>query len=238
MSLVKLAGTYEGFVQICSGFGGYHPGSTNLQLSFLQELSAKARHTLEAKDAARSVWKKVTNEREIAFTGLKKLVSAVLYALAASGASEQTMKDARVFLRQIFGRRKSREPIPSGNTTTEPVIKARPAQSGGYEAWTNQFSQLVEMVGKETNYQPNEPHLTVAGLKDMMTRLQQLNTIVKNAQADFFHARVALHEVFYGKTNSIVATARAAKMYLRSVYGLNSNEYSQVRKIYFHKSKI
>jgi hypothetical protein len=237
MSNVKTAGKYEGFVKICSGFGGYHPGSPNLQLSALQELSAKARHALEEKDAARSAWKKATNEREIAFAGLKKLVSAVLYALAASGASEQAMKDARVFLRQISGRRKSREPIPS-EKAAGPVIKARPALSGGFEVWTNHLSQLVEMLSQETSYQPNEPHLSVAGLKDLVTRLQQHNTSVKNAQANFFHARVALHEVFYGETNSIVATARAVKKYLRSVYGLNSNEYSQVRKIIFNKPKI
>ncbi len=237
MSHVKIAGKYEGFVKICSGFGGYHPGSTNLQLSFLQELSAKARHTLEAKDAARSVWKKVTNEREIAFTGLKKLVSAVLYALAASGASEPTMKDARVFFRQISGRRKSRSPIPSVQATTA-VEKERPSQPGGYEDLANHFSQLVEMVSQETSYQPNEPHLAVSGLREKVIQLHLQNTIVKEAKANFFHARVALHEVFYGEKNSIVATARAVKKYLRSVYGLNSNEYSQVRKIKFNKTKI
>jgi hypothetical protein len=237
MSHVKIAGTYEGFVKICSGFGGYHPGSTNLQLNALQELSVKARQTLEQKDVARSVLNKVTNQREIAFTSFKKRVSAVLFALDASGASEQAMKDARVFFRQIKGRTKSREPLPSG-AAAEPVIKVRAARSGGYEAWVNQFSQLVEMVSQETSYQPNEPHLTVAALRELVVELQGHNTSVKEAQAGFFHARVALHEVFYGETNSIVATTRAAKKYLRSVYGLNSNEYSQVRKINFRKLKI
>jgi hypothetical protein len=209
----------------------------NLQLSALQELSAKAQQILEQKDVARSTLNKVTNEREIAFASLKKLVSAVLFALDASGASEQTMKDARVFLRQVNGRSKSREPLPSG-ATAEPVIKSRPVRSGGYEAMANQFSQLVELVSQEPSYQPNEPHLAVAALREVLTQLQLHNTNVKAARADFFHARVALQEVYYGETNSIVETGRAAKKYLRSVYGLNSNEYSQVRKIKFNKTKI
>jgi len=237
MSHVKIAGTYEGFVNICSGFRGYHPGSPNLQIAALQELSAKARQSMEAKDAARSAWNKATNQREIAFASLNKLVSAVLFALAASGASEQTMKDARVFLRQISGRRKSRGPIPSEQAMAT-VEKERPSQPGGYEDKTNHFSQLVEMVSQETAYQPNEPHLTVNGLREKVTQLHLHNAIVKQARADFFHARVALHEVFYGEKDSIVATARTAKKYLRSVYGLNSNEYSQVRKIKFNKLKI
>jgi hypothetical protein len=237
MSHSKIAGTYEGFVKICSGFRGYHPGSTNLQLPALQELAVQARQSLEAKDAARSALNKVTNEREIAFASLNKLVPAVLFALDASGASEQTMKDARVFLRQIFGRRKGRPPLPSG-ALAEPVIKPRAVRSSGYEEKVNQFSQLVEMVSQVPSYQPNEPHLTVAALKELVTQLQGHNTTVKAVKADFFHARVALHEVYYGENHSIMVTGRAAKKYLRSVYGLNSNEYSQVRKIYFNNSKI
>jgi hypothetical protein len=237
MSHSKIAGTYEGFVKICSGFRGYHPGSTNLQLSALQELAVQARQSLEAKDATRSVWNRATNQREIAFASLKKLVSAVLFALAASGASEQTMKDARVFLRQISGRRKSRGPIPSEKATAT-VEKERPSQPVGFEHLTNQFSQLVEMVSQEAAYQPNEPHLAVSGLQELVNQLHLHNDNVKKARADFFHARVTLYEVYYGEKHSIVATGRAAKKYLRSVYGLNSNEYSQVRKINFKKSKI
>lgn len=237
MSHVKIAGTYEGFVKICSGFRGYHPGSTNLQLPALQELAVQARQSLEAKDAARSALNRATNQREIAFTSLNKLVSAVLFALAASGASEQTMKDARVFLRQISGRRKSRGPIPSEQDAAK-VEKERPAQPGGFEHLTYHFSQLVEMVSQEATYHPNEPHLTVSGLQEMVTQLHFHNDNVKKVRADFFHARVALHEVYYGEKHSIMATGRAAKKYLRAVYGLNSNEYSQVRKIKFNKSKI
>jgi hypothetical protein len=237
MSNVKTAGTYEGFVKICSGFRGYHPGSTNLQITALQELAARARQSLEAKDAARASWSRATNEREIAFADLKKLASAVLFALAASGASEPTMKDARLFLRLITGRRKNRASISSAQDSAT-VEKERPSQPGGYESMTNQFSQLVEMVSQEATYQPNEPHLTVGGLQEKLFRLRQENDHVKEARATYFHARVALHEVFYGEKNSIVAIARAVKKYLRSVYGLNSNEYSQVRKIQFERPKM
>jgi hypothetical protein len=209
----------------------------NLQLSALQELSVKARHVLEEKDVARSAWKKVTNQREIAFASLNKLVSAVLFALAASGASEPTMKDVRAFLRQISGRRKSRLPMPSAQATAT-VVKERPSQPGGYEDLTYHFSQLVELVSQQATYQPNEPHLTVNSLREKVIQLHLENDNVKKARADYFHARVALHEVFYGEKDSIVATARTVKKYLRSVYGLNSNEYSQVRKIKFYKPKM
>ncbi|HPW63883.1 MAG TPA: hypothetical protein PLJ13_16420 [Cyclobacteriaceae bacterium] len=234
MSTIKTVGSYEGFVELCSGYRGYNPGSPNLTVSALRELSVKARQTLEAFNVAKSEMSRVTNDREIAFAGLPKLVSGISFALAASGASEQTMKDVRAFLRQMTSRKKSRDPIPSGQST-EPESN-RPFSQRGYEAMTNHFAQLVQLVSLEPKYQPNEAHLTLAGLQEAVSNLRSLNQAVNDARATLSHARLALRQVISGEVNSVVTTARAAKKYLRSVYGLNSNEYSQVREIKFNKT--
>jgi hypothetical protein len=236
MSTIKTVGSYEGFVELCSGYRGYNPGSPNLTVSALRELSGKARASIEAFNVAKSEMNRVTNDREIAFDSLPKLVSGISFALAASGASEQTMKDVRAFLRQMSSRKKSRDPIPSGQST-EPESN-RPFSQRGYEAMTNHVAQLVQLVSLEPKYQPNEAHLTVAGLQETVSKLRSLNKAVMDARATLSHTRLALHQVFYGEVNSVVTTARAAKKYLRSVYGLNSNEYSQVRKIKFQKTSI
>lgn len=110
MSTIKTVGSYEGFVELCSGYRGYNPGSPNLTVSALRELSGKARASIEAFNVAKSEMNRVTNDREIAFDSLPKLVSGISFALAASGASEQTMKDVRAFLRQMSSRKKSRDP--------------------------------------------------------------------------------------------------------------------------------
>ncbi len=237
MSTIKTAGSYEGFVELCSGYGGYNPGSPNLTVSALRELSVKARQSIEAFNVAKSEMSRATNDREIAFAGLPKLVSGISFALAALGASEQTMKDARVFLRQMSSRKKSRDPIASGQST-EPVEGNRPFSQRGYEAMTNHFAQLVQLVSLEPKYHPNEAHLARVGLHETVSKLRGLNQAVNDARANFRHTRLALHQIFYGEANSVVSTARAAKKYLRSVYGLNSNEYSQVLKIKFKKTSI
>lgn len=237
MSHVKTVGTYEGFVQLCSGYGGYNPGSPNLTLPALQELSVKARQALQDLAVAKSAMSQATNDREIAFNRLPKLVSAVSFALVSYGASDQTMKDIRVFLRQMSSRKKFRDPIPSDQSTA-PVKANRPFSQRGYEAMANHFAQLVQLVSQEASYQPKEPHLTVEGLRGMVSTLHSLNTSVNEARATYSHARLHVFEVLYGEKNSLVSTARTAKMYLRSVYGLNSNEFSQVRKIRFRKETI
>ena len=141
---VKTVAAFEEFMGFCSGYGGsYNPGLPNLKLSALNELAVKARQALEDVNVAKSAWNIATNNREIAFAGLPKSVSSITYALAASGASEQTMKDARVILRQMTGRRKSREPIASGETT-KPREKGRSFSQRGYESMTNHFARLVQ----------------------------------------------------------------------------------------------
>lgn len=237
MSHVKTVGKYEGFVQLCSGYGGYNPGSSNLTLPVLQELSVKARQALADLAVAKSAMSQATNHREIAFIGLPKLVSAVSSALASYGASEQTKKDIRVFLRQMSSRKKFRDPIPSDQSTA-PVKANRPFSQRGYEAMTNHFAQLVQLVSQEASYQPKEEHLTVESLRKMVSTLHSLNTSVNEARAAYSHARLHVFEVLYGERNSLVSTARAVKFYLRSVYGLNSNEYSQVRKMQFTKTRM
>jgi hypothetical protein len=234
MSTIKTVGSYEGFVELCSGYGGYNPGSPNLTVSALRELAGRARESIEAFNVAKSEMNRVTNDREIAFVSLPKLVSGISFALAASGASEQTMKDVRAFLRQMSSRKKSRDPIPSDQSTGPE--SNRPFSQRGYEAMTNHVAQLVQLVSLEPKYQPNEAHLTIAGLQETVSKLHSLNRAVNDARATLSHARLALRQVISGEVNSVVTTARAAKKYLRSVYGLNSNEYSQVRKVQFNKT--
>ena len=238
MTNVKTVAAFEEFIGFCSGYGGsYNPGLPNLKLSALNELAVKARQALEDVNVAKSAWNIATNNREIAFAGLPKSVSSITYALAASGASEQTMKDARVILRQMTGRRKSREPIASGETT-KPREKGRSFSQRGYESVTNHFARLVQMLRDEPLYQPTEYFLSLQSLDQQVSKLHSLNTVVTDARVTFSNARVALHQMYYEDAHSVVATARSGKKYVRAIFGLNSIQYNQVKKIYFTKTKI
>ena len=238
MTNVKTVAAFEEFTGFCSGYGGsYNPGLPNLKLSALNELAVKARQALEDVNVAKSALNIATNNREIAFAGLPKSVSSMTYALAASGASEQTMKDARMILRQMTSRRKSREPIASGEATA-PLEKGRSFSQRGYESMTDHFARLIQMLRDEPLYQPTENFLSVAGMNEQVLKLRSLNAAVTDARVGFSNARVALHQIYYGEANSIVSTGRSAKKYVRAIFGLNSSQYRQVKKIKFTKTKI
>jgi len=238
MTNVKTAAAFEGFIGFCSGYGGsYNPGLPNLKLSALNELAAKARQALEEMNVAKSAMKIAINNREMAFAGLPKLVSSIIFALAASSASEPTMKDARAIVRQMTGRRKYRPPVASGEATS-PAEKGRSLSQLGYESMTDHFARLVQFLRDEPLYQPAEMYLSLEGLAEQLSKLRALNTAVKDARVAFSNARVALMQLYYGDTHSVVATARSAKMYVRAIFGLSSMEYQQVRNIHFTKPRF
>ena len=176
-------------------------------------------------------FKTLTGAIEIIFN------NPITFTLAASGASEQTMKDARVLLRQMTSRRKNREPIPSGESL-EPAEKGRPFSQRGFESMTNHFAQLVQLISNEPLYQPTEYHLSVTGLIEHVSKLRSHNTTVKEARVTLSHSRLALYQIYYGDVNSVVVAARSAKKYIRAIFGLYSSQYRQVKKFNFAKTKI
>lgn len=237
MSHVKNAAAFEKFIGFCSGYGGsYNPGLPNLKLSSLQEMASKARQVLEDVNVAKSALDNTTNNREIAFAGLPKLASSVIFTLASMGASEQTLKDARIYLRLITGRKLGRDPIPSESTSAL-AKKTKSTSQGGYVSKVFHLERLVQVVSELPTYAPNEPVLTVEGLTSTIATLKQLNAQVKDEQVALSNARVGLREVFYGN-HSVVETARSGKKYVRAIFGLNSAQYGQVKKIEFTKPSV
>lgn len=235
MSHVKNVAAFEEFVGYCSGYGGsYNPGLPNLKVSALQELAVKARKALDEVTVAKSALNNATNSREIAFADVPRLASSILFTMASLGASEQALKDARVFLRLLTSRTRTRQPVPS-----EQAVAIRKENHGqrGFTSMVYHLERLVQTASDEPVYKPNEPGLTPEGLRNTTAALAKLNAEVSAAKVAWNNARVAMHSIYYGE-QSLLETGRNGKKYLRAIYGLNSNEYAQVKKIKFTKVKM
>jgi hypothetical protein len=232
MSTIKNAAVFEQFIAYCSGYGGsYNPGLPNLTLSALNELMAKAKQSYEDMNVAKSSLNIATNSREIAFGRLPKLVSAVIFTLASSGASEQTLKDARVFFRQMTSRKlKSRGPVASEAAEEKPD-RERSYSQRSYVSMVGHFAQLVQIATDEPLYKPNEVHLTIAGLNETLESLRSLNKQVTDAKVTWGNAAVILRRVYYGREQSLYSTSLALKKYVRGAFGLQSEEYQQIIKL-------
>jgi hypothetical protein len=240
MSHIKNVEAFEKLIGICSGYGGYNPGKTNLTIQSLTNKLINAKQAVDDANGAKSNYDKESNNREVVFGALGKLASSIVFTLASSGASEQTLKDARYWLRQLSGRRREMPvtiPAAAVNNTAEvtPIVHRSPQTS--YANKADQFANLLKLVSAEPGYQPNEPALQLSGLNQTLENLQQMNSTVIAAQANYNAKRVARNKTLY-VDDSIMKTTRSVKKYARAAFGLHSSEYRTIGKIRFTKPRI
>jgi hypothetical protein len=236
MSNVKNVEAFEKLVGICSGYGGYNPGSPNLTIPSLTNLLADAKQAQDDANVTKLTFAKESNEREIAFDALPKLASSIVYTLMASGASEQTLVDARFFLRQITGRKRSSKTAPVAEATKETAgeVKISRSPQASFVTKADHFGNLVKLVSAQPNYAPNEPELQVPSLAGKLAQIQQLNSSVIVARSNWSNKKIARDKKLYAD-NSLIKTGRSVQKYVRAIYGLNSAEYKGIGKLSFTK---
>ena len=237
MTNVNTMQSFEKLIGICTGYGGkYNPGRQNLRIESMSNQLEEVRQALEQVKAARTAYDNQVNRRKQKFDQLPRLVSSVMRTLEASGASPEKLDDARQFVRMISGRASaSRPPVPSDQA--QEVKTRRSTQPLGYVNLADSFSKFVQAVSTEPLYQPQEPELSPGGLLALWQELTQLNSYVMQARNQWKNSCIARNFVMYKKPMSMTETANAVKKYVRAIYGLDSEQYGQVKSLNFIKLK-
>ena len=238
MSHAKNVETYSRLVEFCTGYGGnYNPGQQNLKLNAMRAMLEKAQSSLQDVSLKRLDYKRVTNEREIAFADLSKLTSRIVLYLSTSGVPDQTVDDARFYARLIGGSVRKREPIPSGEADEKPLT-TRSLTQRSYVALKDHFTQLVELIKKEPAYQPNEEDLQLASLEAKVDELKTVTANVNKAKAEWSNALIYRNRLMYKGRESLVNHGATVKRYVRSVFGNTSAQSVQMAELSFTKRKV
>ncbi|MEP2670428.1 MAG: hypothetical protein ABJH04_15605 [Cyclobacteriaceae bacterium] len=237
MTHVKNVETFEKLLGFCSGYGDkYNPGLPKLQLDALSVLLVNARQALASVKANKTEYNFMTNDREELFRNMPRLAASVILTLAASGAKEETLDDARVFFRLMTGRR-AKARIPLASTEEEKEKRSKFAQLS-YISKADHFARLVQTISVAPNYTANEPELSVAGLKSILKKMNSLNSGVAKVEVALSNARISRNELLYTSDTAIYNTAASVKKYVRAIFGLNSEQYRQIKSLRFTKPKI
>jgi len=233
MTNVKTMQAFEKLLGVCTGYGGkYNPGRPNLRIESMSNQLEEVRQAMEQVKAARTAYDNQINRRKQRFHQLPRLVSSVMRTLEASGASAEKLEDARQYARMIRGKPStSRPPVPS--EPAQEVKAKRSILQLAYVSMADSFSKLVQAVSSEPLYQPLEPEWKPDGLLAQWQELTQLNSSVELARTQWQASCIARNFVMYKKPMSMYETARAVKKYVRAVYGLDSEQYAQVKSIDF-----
>jgi hypothetical protein len=239
----KNVATFEDLISFCIAYGAiYNPANVNITITGLQAKHAAAVADLQAVKAAKTGLDNATNAREILFKDFRKFATRIISALAAFSPAPQTLADAKSVNYKIQGRRakvKKKVLPPDTSSTTgtpdEPADNSISVSQQSYDALIDHFAKLIQTMGQEPLYAPNEAELSIAGLNAYLAQMQSLNTAVINATTTVSNARIARDKTLYKKGVGLVFCADEVKLYIKSIFGAGSPEYKQVAKLKFRK---
>ena len=233
----KNVATFEDLISFCNGYGGsYNPSKAILQIGNLTTLHSNAEASITGVTNAKNAFAVATNQRQTAFDPLKKLCTRIVNALDATDATDKLVKDAKTINNKIQGKRadaKATKPKAADSEAAEDKTISVSQQS--YDALIDNFGKLIDLVGTEPTYTPNETELQISTLQTNLGSLKATNTAVINAYTNYSNARITRNNILYGQTSGLVDVALEVKKYVKSVFGATSPQYKQVSKLEFKK---
>ena len=232
----KNVANFQDLIAFCTGFGTiYNPTKTALKLPQLNTLYTSANTALADVVAKNTAYNNAVNARIIAFDGLRILSTRIISALQTTDATKEKIADAKSFNRKIQGQRATKINTPIDENTPAPNTISSSHQS--YDQLIQHFAGLISVLQSEPSYIPNENDLKIATLTAKLTDITAKNTALATAFTAISNARIARDKVLYKETTGLVDTAKAVKLYIKSIFGARSAEYAQVSVIEFKKVK-
>lgn len=246
----KNVANFEDLVARCISYGSiYNPFRPELQVAGLQQLLSEARMALDQLIDAVTTENNAINQRANLFKDLPSFVTRIVNALAAGGAKQKTLEDAKGIQRKITGKRASKkeenkEAAPEGEKTgslsataaengVNASSKQRSSSQQSYDMKIEHFARLVSLLQNEPTYTPNELELQLSTLQNKLMELRSANTQVTNATAAAEAARRLRDRVLYHEESGLCVRAQQVKLYVKSIFGATSREFKELNRIKF-----
>ena len=228
----KNVANFYNIISFTQGYGAnYNPSKASLKSAALQALYEQAKTNLTAVQDQKTLYEGVVNSRALKFEDIKTLSTRLINALGSTDASDQTIEDAKSYNRKIQGKRASKVEEPTDPNQQAPKTYSTSQQS--FDQLTQHFAGLISVLDNEPSYTPNETELKVTTLKTKLLELKSSNTSVADSYTTVSNARIVRDKTLYNPENGLVETAADVKKYVKSVYGISSNEYQQISALQF-----
>ena len=232
----KNVANFQDLIAFVTGYGAtYNPTKNALKLQQLNTLYTNAQASLADVVTKNTAYNNAVNARIASFDGSRALCTRLVNALQTTDASVQKIADAKGFNRKIQGQRTTKTATPVDTETPAPTTISSSHQS--YDQLIQHFAGLISVLQSEPTYTPNENDLKIATLTAKQADMTAKNTALATAFTAISNARIARDKVLYKETTGLVDTAKAVKLYIKSIFGARSAEYAQVSVIEFKKVK-
>lgn len=225
-------------IRLVTSFGSkYTPPKERLGLAMLNLLLQATGNSIEVAGDRKRDHDNAVIARKAAFALIKRLAARVISALKVAEAPAGVIEDAEAIKRRMDGRRSSPATGTLGENTLPGAPKSISSAQTGFINQVKHFSDLVDIVERESAYAPNEPELQVSELQAVIVRLQEANALVADTWVASQNAKNQRDAFFYAEVNGLISTAAAVKEYVKSAFEPNSAQAGQVTGLPFPRRK-
>ncbi len=228
---------FEDLESFCIGYGPkYNPSNPAIKLPAIATLKTAAVNILISYDELYPLLIRAVDDREIAFAPLNSIVRRLNNGVASSDVTTQFIKDVRSITRKLLGEKVTKKHPTledNPNIPESELIKNHSASQLSMDNRVENLFKLIQLLKSEPKYNPNEDDLKVAGLTTLYDAMKATNTAVISANTPVSNLRIERDEILYHPKTGLVNTASKIKKYIKSAFGVSSQQYKQVSKLKF-----
>lgn len=216
----------------------YNPSNLLLKVSSLNTISTNGQNANAAVDATDVIKKNAQSARSLSFDGLDPLVDRSINALKISGASAQTIEQAKAIARDIHGRRASEIVKPDAMEAAKIdgiAVRQVVKHIADFNTRANNMSIYALFINSVAEYKPNETDISKTGLTAKSVELNTKNADILTAETEHDNAILNRNSILYFNDDNLVDIGLNTKLYVKSAYGFSSVQYKQISGLIFRK---
>jgi hypothetical protein len=213
----------------------YNPARPELKISSLKISLSNGQAALQKLKDEKADYDLAIIARDTIFDPLKKFATKVMAAVKACDVSKSVYENLKAVNDKIQG--KSTTATKASTTTAsngETAAKKKNSTSRqSHKSVIDHFELLVSILAKEPKYTPNEPEMSVAGIKALIVEMRAKNEAATTAETKLQNARDNRDAAIYTSGTGVVPLAAGIKSYTKSVYGSTSPQFIRLNKLQF-----
>lgn len=235
-------------ITFCQSYGSsYNPVHRTLQISELMAIHQNAENAITNHHNQKASYKIAILERQNLFKLVNTLPIRIVGVLKSNFADPKNIADAQHYVQKMRGERIIKPPkaeeAPSQSSKTPPNETETPKKpkrlnsvsQRSYDQQINHFSQLVSLLANNGGYQTNEADLQIFALHNNLNQLQTINQSAISAEINLNATLSARNKALYLGQNNLLELAQSVKNYVKSVFGIKSQEYKTIAALKFTK---
>lgn len=229
---IKNLENFKDLKEHCARFGpDYNPAAPHLELAYLDTIHTEAQNAQNNVSDTMTLMVPIINERQNKYAELQPIVTRVIQSVSAITNDKKIIADLRTHTNKIHGR--PSKPKTNDNEEGQEIKLPRSNSQRSFDKMREHLYNIIGILQNTPNYAPNETELTVAALKTRYDELEQIDNDILAANINYQKALTDRDFALYNPDNGIVKIGQLTKNYIKSVYGMKSPQFNEVKKYTF-----